>query len=108
MVSDICLVIIMVCTVINITAYSVSYASIKRSEKAIQELNDRRQNMNALLARYKRAISRIGGAPALIDLPEQIKAQLRNTTDLLTKTTILEAIADAKLQHQQKKSSVLL
>ena len=49
--------------------------------------------MSALEARYRRAIKRIGGAAALLDLPENIKAILKNATDLYTKTRLLEEIA---------------
>lgn len=52
--------------------------------------------MNALEVRYHRAIKRIGGAAALLDLPESIKKILRNTTDLQTKTRLLEEIAKQK------------
>ena len=48
--------------------------------------------MNAIEARYHRAIRRIGHA-ALLDLPEGIKTILKNTTDLQTKTQLLEEIA---------------
>ena len=48
--------------------------------------------MNAIEARYKRAIRRIGHA-ALLDLPESIKGLLKNATDLQTKTRLLEEIA---------------
>lgn len=48
--------------------------------------------MNAIEARYKRAIRRIGHA-ALLELPESIKDLLKNATDLQTKTRLLEEIA---------------
>lgn len=43
--------------------------------------------------RYSEAIKAIGGASALITLPENIKALLRNTTDLEFKVLMLEEIA---------------
>lgn len=49
--------------------------------------------MNAIEARYHRAIKRIGGALALLTLPESIKDLLKNATDLQTKTRLLEEIA---------------
>ncbi len=50
---------------------------------------------NTLLKRWQKAIERIGGGQALLDLPDQVKEILKNTTDLETKTKLLEAIANA-------------
>ena len=50
--------------------------------------------MNAFEARYIRALKRIGGAEGLLCLPEQVKEILKNTTDLVTKTKMLEMIAE--------------
>jgi hypothetical protein len=50
--------------------------------------------MTAIEARYHRAINRIGGAAGLLSLSEPTKKQLREANDLLTKTKLLEAIAD--------------
>lgn len=46
--------------------------------------------------RYHSAIKRIGGAPGLLDLPQQVKNILKGTTDLKTKVEMLELIAKAK------------
>lgn len=48
-----------------------------------------------LLGRYQNALRRIG-SPALLQLPEGIRKLLRETTDLETKTELLEEIADAR------------
>jgi len=45
--------------------------------------------------RYQKAIEKIGGAAALLNLPEQIREVLMSTTDMETKTTMLELIAEA-------------
>lgn len=45
--------------------------------------------------RYAEAIKRIGGAAALLSLPEEIKSILMGYYDLETKTKMLEKIADA-------------
>ena len=50
--------------------------------------------MTAIEARYHRAIARIGGGAGLLALPEPVKKQLRETKDLLSKTILLEKIAD--------------
>ena len=50
--------------------------------------------MTEIEARYHRAINRIGGGAGLLSLPEEIKKELRKTKDLVTKTKMLEAIAD--------------
>lgn len=52
-----------------------------------------RQNMTALEIRYQNAIEKIGGAAGLLNLPEQVKNVLKNTTDLKAKVKILEEIA---------------
>ena len=44
--------------------------------------------------RYQKAIKKIGGAAALLNLPEQVKEVLQNTSDLETKTAMLELIAE--------------
>lgn len=48
----------------------------------------------ALLARYQRALKRIGGALVLTTLPEQIKKVLKEETRLEVKVRMLEEIAD--------------
>lgn len=42
--------------------------------------------------RYKNAVKALGGPLGLLNLPEQVKAVLKNTTDLETKTKMLELI----------------
>lgn len=49
-----------------------------------------------LIRRYRTAIARIGGAPALLSLPERVKDALKNTNDLRTKVKMLELIAHEK------------
>lgn len=49
-----------------------------------------------LIRRYKTAIARIGGAPALLSLPERVKDALKNTNELRTKVKMLELIAQEK------------
>lgn len=44
--------------------------------------------------RYQAAIREIGGAAGLLCLPDDIKRILKSTTDLETKTKMLEAIAE--------------
>lgn len=46
-----------------------------------------------LEARYMKAINEIGGAAALLNLPEDVKTALKATTDLKTKVELLEGIA---------------
>lgn len=46
-----------------------------------------------LEARYVKAINEIGGAAALLNLPEDVKTALKATTDLKTKVELLEGIA---------------
>lgn len=48
------------------------------------------------LIRYHKALERIGGAEGILSLPTQVKEVLKNTTDLVVKTKMLEMIADAK------------
>lgn len=48
----------------------------------------------AFVRRYQIAINRIGGTFALLNLTEREKAVLRDCTDLVEKTKMLEAIAD--------------
>lgn len=62
-------------------------------EEVLKKLTDRRSR-NYTLDRYKRAIERIGGAEKLLNLPEDVKDILKETTDLETKTELLEAIAE--------------
>lgn len=45
--------------------------------------------------RYQEALKKIGGAKNLLSLPEQIREVLMSTTDMETKTTMLELIAEA-------------
>ena len=52
-------------------------------------------NRADLFRRYRAALSKIGML-ALLDLPEELKEKLKNTTDLKTKTELLEEIADRK------------
>ena len=49
---------------------------------------------NCTVERYQRAIQKIGGAEKLLALPEDVKDILKETTDLETKTDLLEAIAE--------------
>ena len=49
----------------------------------------------SLEIRYRRVLRRLGGVAGLSLLPENVKKILRDTTDLKTKTEILEAIAVA-------------
>ena len=55
-----------------------------------------------LLKRYQRAISRCGGAYALLFLPEEVKDTLKVCTDIEAKTRMLEAIADRQEWEGQK------
>lgn len=45
--------------------------------------------------RYSKAIKAIGGTAGLLNLPDQVKEVLRNTSDLETKVKMLELIAKA-------------
>lgn len=45
--------------------------------------------------RYQKALKKIGGAAGLLSLPDQVHEVLKSTTDLETKTTMLELIAEA-------------
>lgn len=47
------------------------------------------------VARYQRALDRIGTA-GLMNLPKPIKEVLKETTDLVVKTKMLESIADRR------------
>ena len=49
-----------------------------------------------LVQRWSKAIENIGGAAELLNLPEQVREVLKNTTDLETKVKMLELIAEAK------------
>lgn len=49
--------------------------------------------------RYRAAIARLGGAPGLLNLPEEIKRALANTNNLRAKVKLLELIIDAKGGH---------
>lgn len=51
--------------------------------------------MKTLMERHSEAIKRIGGALALLSLPEEIKVILMGNYDLETKVKMLEKIADA-------------
>lgn len=46
--------------------------------------------------RYSAAIKKIGGAAGILSLPEEVKNILKSTTDLETKTEMLELIAKVK------------
>ena len=46
------------------------------------------------VTRWSRAINRIGGAAGLLSLPEAVQDVLKMTDDLITKTKMLEMIAD--------------
>ena len=46
------------------------------------------------VTRWSRAINRIGGAAGLLSLPEAVQDILKMTDDLITKTKMLEMIAD--------------
>lgn len=50
------------------------------------------------VARYQRALDRIGMA-GLMNLPKPIKEVLKETTDLVVKTKMLEMIADARYNN---------
>ena len=50
------------------------------------------------VARYQRALDRIGVA-GLMNLPKPIKEVLKETTDLVVKTKMLEMIADARYNN---------
>lgn len=54
--------------------------------------------MTNLEHRYRNAINKIGGTPALLSLPEEVKNVLKSVTDLEIKTKILEKIAKVKKQ----------
>ena len=54
-----------------------------------------RTDRDVMIQRWHKAIVRIGGTAALLDLPEQVQEVLKNTNDLTVKTRMLEAIADA-------------
>ena len=43
--------------------------------------------------RWSKAIRQIGGAAALLNLPEQVKKVLQSTNDIETKVKMLELIA---------------
>jgi hypothetical protein len=45
--------------------------------------------------RYQEALKKIGGAAGLLSLPDQVQEVLKSTTDMETKTTMLELIAEA-------------
>lgn len=49
--------------------------------------------------RYQAAIREIGGAAGLLSLPEDVKNVLKETTDLKTKTEMLEMIAEEVIRH---------
>lgn len=67
-----------------------------RNKKTTNQINQEGMDMTTLEIRYERAIKKIGGASALIELPKQIKDVLKNTKDLQTKVKMLEEIAKAK------------
>ena len=46
------------------------------------------------VTRWSRAINCIGGAAGLLSLPEAVQDVLKMTDDLVTKTKMLEMIAD--------------
>lgn len=50
------------------------------------------------VVRYERALDRIGAA-GLMNLPKPIKEVLKETTDLVVKTKMLEMIADARYNN---------
>lgn len=50
------------------------------------------------VARYQRALDRIGTA-GLMNLPKPIKEVLKETTDLVVKTKMLEMIVDARYNN---------
>lgn len=52
--------------------------------------------MKNLEKRYQDAINKIGGAFAILSLPEAVKNILKSVTDLETKVKILEEIAKQK------------
>mgnify|MGYP006872986400 FL=1 len=49
--------------------------------------------------RYQAAIREIGGAAGLLSLPEDVKNILKETTDLETKTEMLEMIVEGISEH---------
>ena len=53
------------------------------------------KKMKTLEQRHSEAIKRIGGALALLNLPEEIKVILMGNYDLETKVKMLEMVADA-------------
>lgn len=53
--------------------------------------------------RYQDAIKKIGGASALLGLPDEIKTILKSTTNLETKVNILEEIAIIKKETPEEK-----
>ena len=55
-----------------------------------------KKNMKNLEKRYQDAINKIGGAFAILSLPEAVKNILKSVTDLETKVKILEEIAKQK------------
>lgn len=50
--------------------------------------------MKSLEDRHTEAIRRLGGACALLELPDEVKDILKRNYDLETKTKMLEAVAD--------------
>ena len=52
-----------------------------------------KRDMGVYLSRYVRAMNRIT-IPRLMELPEQLKKSLRETTDVVKKVKLLEEIAD--------------
>lgn len=67
------------------------YRNVHETQK-----NHKEGTKMTLEERYHSAIKRIGGAPALLDLPQQVQKILKGTTDLKTKVEMLELIAKAK------------
>ena len=61
----------------------------KRLEETVRE----EETDMTLEQRWSRAIRQIGGAAALLNLPEQVKKVLQGTNDLETKVKMLELIA---------------
>lgn len=51
--------------------------------------------MKTLEQRHSEAIKKIGGALALLNLPEEVKTILMGNYDLETKVKMLEKVADA-------------
>lgn len=58
--------------------------------------SERENIMNNLEKRYQNAINELGGALAILSLPDEVKNIIKSVSDLETKVTILEKIVEIK------------